>query len=56
MVNDKMVNGFMEKKKYIVPFAEITILSTKELMGFTEEISGGGTAANPAPARRTKVF
>ena len=56
MVNDKMVTGFMEKKKYIVPFAEITILSTKELMGFTEEISGGGTAANPAPARRTKVF
>lgn len=45
----------MEKKKYIVPFAEITILSTKELMGFTEEISGG-TAANPAPRHRTDVF
>lgn len=50
----------MEKKQYIFPYVEVTVLYTKELM-FSESISGGGTPENPAaqngaPRRRTDVF
>lgn len=45
----------MEKKKYMYPVVELTVLSTRELM-FTEGMSGEGTPVNPAPRRRTDVF
>ena len=51
----------MKKKQYIFPVVDVTLLRTKELMGFTEGISGGGTPNNPgqngAPRKRwTDVF
>lgn len=48
----------MEKKQYIYPLTQITVLITKELMTVSEESGfpddpGGKT---PAPRRKTEVF
>lgn len=40
MVNDKMVNGFMEKKLYIFPLTEVMNVST-ELMQHVSTTSEG---------------
>lgn len=51
----------MEKKQYIFPVVDVALFRTKELMSFTDGVSGGGTPKNPAaqngaPRRRTDVF
>ncbi len=57
MVNDKVVNGFMKKKEYIIPLISVEQWNMREVMkasGTSPELPpdlGGG-----APARRTKVF
>ena len=54
MVNDKMVNGFMEKREYMIPAVEVMTVSTV-LMQKTGEASvlpGPGGA----PRRKTDVF
>jgi hypothetical protein len=32
MVNDKMLNGFMEKKQYIAPLSEVTLFESDVIM------------------------
>ena len=53
MVNDKMANGFMNKKEYMAPLFEVELLNTAELMSVSSESE---LPVNPAPARRTKPF
>ena len=56
MVNDKMVNGFMIKKAYIVPFVEVLSVSTV-LMQKTGEASLLPGPGSLAPKRKeTHVF
>lgn len=49
MVNDKMVNGFMEKKIYITPLIEVTKIVANGMV-----LAGSPTIPpfpHPAPAR-----
>ena len=58
MVNDKMVNGFMEKKLYNAPLMEVSQINLSSC------ILDGSPVADPlpvpphpgAPKRRTPVF
>ncbi len=55
MVNDKMLNGFMEKKVYMIPSVEVMTVSTV-LMQKTGEASvlpGPGSSAPKRPATPT---
>lgn len=58
MVNEQMVNKFMDKKQYIYPSVEVVTVKTVELMAFTEvsENTPHHPGQNNAPARRTDVF
>ena len=44
MVNDKMVNGFMEKKHYIIPQSEVMQFGTDIIM---EAFGPGSAPADP---------
>ena len=57
MVNDKMVNGFMEKKLYIAPLMEVSQinLSSCILDGSLVELPTPPIGPG-APKRRTPVF
>ena len=53
----------MKKKQYIFPLVDVTLLRTRELMSFTDSVSGGGTPSenfgggSGAPRKRwTDVF
>jgi hypothetical protein len=58
MVNEQMVNKFMDKKQYIYPSVEVATVKTVELMAFTEvsDTPNHPGQQNNAPARRTDVF
>ena len=55
MVNDKMVNGFMEKREYIVPFVEVMTVSTV-LMQKTGEASVLPGPGGAPKRKETEVF
>ncbi len=58
MVNDKMVNGFMEKKQYTMPLTEVIPFATERLM--TTDTISNIAPENPgvilAPKRNPAVF
>lgn len=58
MVNEQMVNNFMDKKQYIYPSVEVATVKTVELMAFTgtSDNTPHHPGQNNAPARRTDVF
>ena len=55
MVNDKMLNGFMEKKQYIVPAVEVMTVSTV-LMQKTGEASLLPGPGGAPKRKETDVF
>jgi hypothetical protein len=57
MVNDKMVNGFMEKKIYITPLMEIQQVNlTQCLLDGSPVDPRPIPPIGPAPVRRSPVF
>ena len=56
MVNDKMVNSFMEKKLYNTPQTEVLQLETSVIMEAFGPASAPKDPFAGAPKRRTKVF
>lgn len=42
MVNDKMINGFMSKKQYITPKAELTRVENLQVMRISPPPQPGG--------------
>lgn len=57
MVNDKMVNGFMEKKIYITPLMEVQqVTLTQCLLDGSPVDPRPIPPIGPAPARRSPVF
>ena len=60
MVNDKMVNGFMKKKLYIIPLTEVASVKMSGVILTSPEpsVAGPQPPQGPAgaPARRTEVF
>ena len=55
MVNDKMVNGFMDKSEYIVPAVEVMTVSTV-LMQKTGEASVLPGPGGAPKRKETEVF
>ncbi len=59
MVNDKMVNGFMEKKKYSNPMMEIAPITTSHLLDSSMNTlppQVGAPARWKEPVQLTPVF
>ena len=50
-----MVNGFMEKRQYIIPQMEVTAFNTA-LMSLTDSASVLPGPGSQAPARKADVF
>ena len=55
MVNDIMLTGFMEKKQYIAPLIEVTLLASDVVMqafgpaSMPDDQFGGGSVAPSVP-------
>ena len=58
MVNDKMVNSFMEKKIYISPVSESMNLHAMQAMMDSPLLGPASTPKNPfsAPKKKVEVF